>query len=144
MEPTASRKPPTGQTEFVFGEESVNATALPLSPAASDAAKTPQDPKASQCRKKASPGCLGRLAHALYAVFCAWLGWMLILLPWRPGWETNALVADHPFWQALLQDYFVRGLVSGLGIVDLWLGVAGVVRGRAPRTDRNRSRTAGT
>jgi hypothetical protein len=47
---------------------------------------------------------------------------ILIIFPWRDEWTTNSLLIGHPGLQAWMASGFVRGLVSGLGLLDIWIG----------------------
>ena len=71
-----------------------------------------------------------RLQLIIFVVFCVQLGLLLAVLPWKPVWTDNSLVAGMPGLRAVLQHNFVRGLVTGLGLVDIWLGVMEAVRYR--------------
>lgn len=44
---------------------------------------------------------------------------MLILIPWSAFWDRNYFVESLPGLGALLTNNFVRGAVSGLGVVNL-------------------------
>lgn len=59
----------------------------------------------------------------VYVLFCMVLGMILITMPWKGDWFDSGLIMHWPTLQAILQHGFVRGAVSGLGIVDVWLGV---------------------
>lgn len=63
-----------------------------------------------------------RVAVLLFVFFCAILGVILIIFPWRDEWTTNSLLIGHPGVQDFLASGFVRGLVSGLGVLDIWIG----------------------
>jgi hypothetical protein len=63
-----------------------------------------------------------RVAVLLFVFFCAILGVILIIFPWRDEWITNSLLIGHPGLQDFLASGFVRGLVSGLGVLDIWIG----------------------
>jgi hypothetical protein len=65
---------------------------------------------------------LHRVAVLLFVFFCAILGVILIIFPWRDEWTTNSLLLGHPALQEFLAGGFVRGLVSGLGLLDIWIG----------------------
>ena len=50
---------------------------------------------------------------------------MLIVLPWWPVfWEHNYFVLSYPILRPFLTNNFVRGAVSGLGLVNLAAGFA--------------------
>jgi hypothetical protein len=46
-------------------------------------------------------------------------GLLLILIPWSAFWDRNYFVEATPALGALLTNNFVRGAVSGLGVVNL-------------------------
>jgi hypothetical protein len=56
-------------------------------------------------------------------MFCIVLGIWLVVLPWSGKWFEEGLVARWPSLQSLLQQGFVKGAVSGLGFIDIWIGV---------------------
>jgi hypothetical protein len=64
-----------------------------------------------------------RLSMVIFVAFCVELGMLLIVLPWTRLWTDNSLLAAYPAGRMLAQDNFMRGVVSGLGLVDVWLGI---------------------
>jgi|SRR5271165_1447915 len=83
----------------------------------------PQQPK--------RPGLwLRRLWLAIFVLFCLEVGIILIVLPWSRVWTENSLLLGHSRLAGVLQQNFVRGLISGLGLVDVWMGIAEAVRYR--------------
>lgn len=66
-------------------------------------------------------------------VFCLWIGLVLAVLPWLPAWTENSLVSDFPKLRWLLGTGFIRGLTSGLGLLDLWIGISEAVHYRDRR-----------
>ncbi len=46
------------------------------------------------------------------------------MLPWSTFWERNYLVSLLPHLYPLLTNDFVRGAISGLGILNLLAGLA--------------------
>jgi hypothetical protein len=50
------------------------------------------------------------------------LGILLILLPWSDWWNVNYFLRFSGF-AALIQNPFVRGAISGLGVINLLLAV---------------------
>jgi len=71
-----------------------------------------------------TPIWLQRLFVIVYVVFCIELGLALIALPWLPVWNNNRWLAHWPWLRHFLQLGFVRGAISGLGVLDLWLGLS--------------------
>jgi hypothetical protein len=52
------------------------------------------------------------------------VGLLLIVLPWSTAWEKNYFAYAWPALRTLLSNDFVRGAVSGLGLVNLFAGFA--------------------
>ena len=52
------------------------------------------------------------------------MGLLLIVLPWSTFWDRNYFASSWPLVQLLVANNFVRGAVSGLGIVNLVAGFA--------------------
>jgi len=71
-----------------------------------------------------TPIWLQRLFVIVYVVFCIELGLALIALPWLPVWNNNRWLAHWPWFRHFSQLGFVRGAISGLGVLDLWLGLS--------------------
>ena len=63
-----------------------------------------------------------RLRALLLVTACATFGVLLIILPWTDKWTDNRLLLSVPALRPIVSNGFVRGLCSGLGILDLWLG----------------------
>jgi hypothetical protein len=65
---------------------------------------------------------LHRITVLLFVFVCAVVGVLLVILPWRPEWTDNRLLLTYPSLRAMIANGFVRGLCSGLGILDIWIG----------------------
>ena len=63
-----------------------------------------------------------RLRALLFVTLCATFGVLLLILPWTPKWTDNPLLLASPGLRDFVSSGFVRGLASGLGLLDLWLG----------------------
>lgn len=58
-----------------------------------------------------------------------YLGLALCFVPWfRPLWDNNPLFLHVPSLLPLLTSGAVRGVVSGLGLLNLWLALDGAIR----------------
>ena len=106
-------------------------TTHPLKPASTNL-ETPPAPQPVEVRTEA-PVWLQRTFVIVYVVFCIELGIALILLPWSPWWSSNGLMAHWPFLRQLLRHGFVRGAISGLGLLDLWVGFSEAIHYRDRR-----------
>ena len=52
------------------------------------------------------------------------MGLLLIVLPWSAFWERNYFAQAIPALQVVVMNNFVRGAVTGLGLVNLVAGFA--------------------
>jgi hypothetical protein len=62
------------------------------------------------------------LRRLLLVAYFLEVGLLLVLVPWSPFWERNYFVTAYPVIQELVRNNYVRGGVSGLGIVNLLMG----------------------
>jgi hypothetical protein len=65
---------------------------------------------------------LHRVFILLFVFICAAMGVLLLILPWRPEWTDNHFLLGSPGLRAFVSNGFVRGLCSGLGLLDIWIG----------------------
>ncbi len=65
---------------------------------------------------------LHRLLVLLLVFVCAAMGVLLLILPWRPEWTDNHFLFGSPGLRAFVSNGFVRGMCSGLGLLDIWIG----------------------
>ena len=65
---------------------------------------------------------LRRIGVLLLVFLCATLGVMLMIVPWRPEWSENPLLLPYPTLRAVVASGFVRGLATGLGVLNVWIG----------------------
>jgi len=64
---------------------------------------------------------MNRWLAILYVVICFEMGAFLFLFPWIPPWSHNFFVGHYPGFSALARNYYVRGGISGLGLIDVYL-----------------------
>ena len=70
----------------------------------------------------------------LFVLFCLELGLFLMVLPWSWMWERNLILRLVPDLRPFLLSNYFRGALSGLGLVNLWIGLSetwNLRRGRA-------------
>ena len=65
---------------------------------------------------------LHRISVFLFVLISAVAGVLLIILPWTPEWTDNYLLLSYPDLRTVVTNGFVRGLCSGLGLLDIWIG----------------------
>ena len=49
---------------------------------------------------------------------------MLVLIPWSAFWDRNYLAQFIPGLSALIVNNYVRGGVTGLGLLNMWAALA--------------------
>lgn len=78
-----------------------------------------------------APIWLQRLSLVVLVVFCLYLGLLIAVLPWwKQMWDQNELLLQFPALHAILIQGWARGLVSGLGMLDLWIGISELIHYR--------------
>ena len=63
-----------------------------------------------------------RISVFLFVLISAVAGVLLIILPWTPEWTDNYLLLTFPALRDVVSNGFFRGLCSGLGLLDIWIG----------------------
>jgi hypothetical protein len=71
-----------------------------------------------------------RLFLVIEVLFFVELGVVLVVLPWTHIWSDNPLLTKSYTLHQLAQSGFVRGIVTGLGLIDLWIAIADAVNYR--------------
>jgi hypothetical protein len=107
-------------------------------PHADAAAPVPQDrePGVSVSSPTGSPtgsGWFSRLSSVLFIVFCFELGLFLLIYPWTESWSDNYFAwavsgSVQTSWHGFWNNSYVRGGVSGLGVVNVWIAILEVFR----------------
>jgi hypothetical protein len=73
-----------------------------------------------------------RIALAIEVMVWFELGLILIFVPWRRAWTDNSLILNFPHLREFLAMNFVRGAVTGIGLLDLWMGISRAVYYKDP------------
>ena len=60
----------------------------------------------------------------LLAAFFLEVGFVLLVVPWSSYWDRNFFSLSWPPLHALLTSNYVRGAISGLGIVNVLVAVS--------------------
>ena len=66
---------------------------------------------------------LARTEALVRVVVRLYLGLLVAALPWLSVWEQNNLWTYNPAMLTLAGSGFVRGLVTGLGLLNIWMAV---------------------
>jgi hypothetical protein len=64
------------------------------------------------------------IRRLVYVAFFLEVGLLLVVLPWSAFWDHNYFAVTWPAIQPFLGSNFVRGGVTGLGVVNLVAGVS--------------------
>jgi hypothetical protein len=109
---------------------SKSAEVIPIRPTA------PADPPESE--DAPIPVWMQRSNIVMKFLICVWLGMVISVLPWTPVWSDNSLMLSLPKLRAFATTDFVRGMITGIGLIDIWIGIWEAVHYRdqrpAPRT----------
>jgi hypothetical protein len=76
---------------------------------------------------------MNTLLRVLLILACFELGILLLLAPWSSAWEQNYFTTHYPSLIPILLHPSARGIISGLGVLDIILA-AGMIRRRAQST----------
>ena len=72
---------------------------------------------------------MNRVLRALMIILCFEMGALLLYLPWTNFWEQNYFLSHFPSLLPVLLHPSVRGFVSGIGVLDIFLAF-GLIRPR--------------
>jgi hypothetical protein len=64
-----------------------------------------------------------RLFLAIFILLSFEVGFFLIIVPWSTTWENNLFLNSIEWLQGILMSPFLRGAVSGLGVLNIFLGL---------------------
>ena len=67
-----------------------------------------------------------RLRRALGILVCLEVGIFLLVAPWVPLWTGYLQLGYDPAWRSIMMNPFLRGAMSGLGLLNLWFAFRGV------------------
>ena len=92
---------------------------VPKGAPSSTALLDPPAPSPEPSRKQV---WMHRTSVFLFVLVSAVAGVLLIILPWTPEWTDNYLLLSYPSLRVLVGSGFFRGVCSGLGLLDIWIG----------------------
>jgi len=67
------------------------------------------------------------VSRLVLVVFFLEVGLVLTLAPWSAYWDRNYFAETVPLVHAMMTNNFIRGAVTGLGLVNICAGVADLV-----------------
>ncbi|HEX4154400.1 MAG TPA: hypothetical protein VHY48_02185 [Acidobacteriaceae bacterium] len=94
-----------------------------------------QQGEGPQAEPAPAPVWLQRLSLVVLVLFCFYIGGLLIVLPWSPRYfDANAWLLAHPAVSGFLGRSWMRGILSGIGLIDIWIGVSELLHYRDYRS----------
>ncbi len=98
-------------------------------------------PPARDASDAPAPIWLQRLSLFILVLFCIYLWIFVTAIPWwKDVWDKNMFFASHPQLWAILRLGPVRGVISGLGLLDIWIGISEAIHYRENSTPKPISR----
>ena len=83
-----------------------------------------------QSRPRQIPRWLLVMETILFVILRLYVGALVVLLPWRSIWTTNAWVNNWPDVANFIAQGWVRGIVSGLGLLNIWIAFTAIIHRR--------------
>ena len=69
-----------------------------------------------------------KLSAVLFVAFCLEIGFFLMIFPWTEYWGGNFFSTFVPEWRQYWQNAYMRGAISGLGVVNLYISAVEIFR----------------
>lgn len=83
------------------------------------------------------PRWLVRVELLLRVMLRIYVGLFTCYFPWWPAfWDQNPLFLNHPTLTSIAMNGAVRGLVSGLGLLNLWVALQDILGRRELKRER--------
>lgn len=76
------------------------------------------------------PVWLQRLSLVVMVTFCFYVGLLLFCLPWTRFWYQNQYLLAYPWLSSILLHGATRGVISGIGLLDFWIGLSEAIHYR--------------
>jgi hypothetical protein len=65
--------------------------------------------------------------RALFIAFFFEIGFALLVVPWSAFWDRNYFAEALPPIHVVITNNFVRGAVSGLGLINIFAGLGEII-----------------
>jgi hypothetical protein len=89
--------------------------------------ETSELPKTINRSEPPAPLWLQRTSIVILVVFCFYVGLLMFLLPWTRYWNENHFLLTFSPIGRLMSSGITRGIVSGLGLLDIWIGISEII-----------------
>jgi hypothetical protein len=77
-----------------------------------------------------------RLGVILFVIVCFEVGVFLLVFPWTQQWDGNSIASLFPWLRDYWTSSYFRGAWSGLGILNIYISIAELLRLRRPGSGR--------
>jgi len=75
-----------------------------------------------------APRWFHKVTSILFITFCLEIGIFLLVFPWTDYWDANYFSSLVPSWQPYWDNMYLRGAISGLGVVNLYISFIEIFR----------------
>ena len=69
-----------------------------------------------------------KMSAVIFITFCLEIGLFLLIFPWTDYWPANYFSNAVPIWAGYWDNMYVRGAISGLGVVNLYISMLEIFR----------------
>ena len=69
-----------------------------------------------------------KMSAVLFITFCLEVGFFLLIFPWTAFWDTNYFATLVPEWHPYWENMYIRGAISGIGVVNLYISFVEMFR----------------
>src|SRR5271170_6723223 len=102
-----------------MSQQNLFSAQAPVTPPPGLAVSSPESAKPP----RQSPRWLQRLDLFVRVIVFLCLGLILVVMPWMYFWDENRLLSLIPHLAPLLLNGIARGVVSGLGLLNIWIAI---------------------
>ena len=71
-----------------------------------------------------------KVSAVIFIIFCMEVGMFLLIFPWSDLWDRNffSSLSLSPMWRHYWDNAYWRGMISGLGVVNVYISLAEIFR----------------
>ncbi len=69
-----------------------------------------------------------KMSAVVFIIFCLEIGLYLLIYPWTESWEGNYFSNLLPQLRDYWDNMYVRGAVSGLGVINIYVSLVEIFR----------------
>ena len=69
-----------------------------------------------------------KMSAVIFITFCLEIGLFLLIFPWTDYWPVNYFSTVIPGWSNYWDNMYVRGAISGLGVLNLYISFIEIFR----------------